>query len=799
VRRTTAGLLGLALASGVGVSFASTPAVAAPLATAGSQVGEVAGSDELPNAAEDKRRALRTEAISQILNGEATPQTINGSKVVKLKGAKDSTPAPAKAGQPAAKATPKTDRYVELAREKTDKIFVILAEFGDTRHPNYPDKDTSAATAGPVTFNGPLHNQIPQPDRAVNNKTIWQPDYNADHYRQLYFGQGAGVESLKTYYEAQSSGRYSVDGEVTDWVKVQYNQARYGRSNGYPCAGNVCSNTWNLIQDAINQWVANRHAASISDDAIKAELASYDQWDRNDFDNDGNFNEPDGYLDHFQIVHAGGDQADVDPVYGEDAIWSHRWKAFQGTGEGPTGNKDGGVQIGTTGLWVADYTIQPENGGLSVFAHEYGHDLGLPDDYDTATGGASPNEWWTLMAQSRLSAAGEPVGTRPGDLGAWQKLQLGWLDYEVAVKGTNTAINLGPEEYNSPKAQAVVMPLPKKGVTIQNPAPPEGTKSWWSGTGDDYEATMSRTVSVPTGATLNLSAAYDIEDCDADPCDYAYVEVDDGSGWKAVAGSITTPAEGNGIDGSTDGKFVPATFDLAAYGGKTVGLRVRYVTDGAQQGNPADKNINGIFVDAISITAGGQTVFSDGAESGANGWTLDKFAAVGTDPVTTYYDNYYIAGHRSYVSYDRYLKTGPYNYGFSNPNWGEHFALQEGLLISYWDLSQPDNNVSEHPGEGRNLYIDAHPKTLYRIDGQPWRTRIQLYDAPFSLRKADSFTLHVNDKPSYIRGEAAAPLFDDTKNYFDPELPDHGVKLPGVGVKIRVLSEDGTSMKIRVY
>ena len=70
--------------------------------------------------------------------------------------------------------------------------------------------------------------------------------------------------------------------------------------------------------------------------------------------------------------------------------------------------------------------------------------------------------------------------------------------------------------------------------------------------------------------------------------------------------------------------------------------------------------------------------------------------------------------------------------------WAEHFALQEGLLISYWDLSQPDNNVSEHPGEGRNLYVDAHPKTLYRIDGQPWRTRIQLYDAPFSLTKPRS-------------------------------------------------------------
>ena len=45
--------------------------------------------------------------------------------------------------------------------------------------------------------------------------------------------------------------------------------------------------------------------------------------------------------------------------------------------------------IGNTGIWVGDYTMQPENGGLGVFAHEFGHDLGLPDLYDTsATGGA---------------------------------------------------------------------------------------------------------------------------------------------------------------------------------------------------------------------------------------------------------------------------------------------------------------------------------------------------------------------------------------------------------------------------
>ena len=40
----------------------------------------------------------------------------------------------------------------------------------------------------------------------------------------------------------------------------------------------------------------------------------------------------------------------------------------------------------TPGIWIGDYTVEPENGGLGVFAHEFGHDLGLPDFYDTAGG-----------------------------------------------------------------------------------------------------------------------------------------------------------------------------------------------------------------------------------------------------------------------------------------------------------------------------------------------------------------------------------------------------------------------------
>ncbi|WP_076469179.1 immune inhibitor A domain-containing protein [Micromonospora avicenniae] len=806
------GLLGLSLtATGL---VAGTSASAAPkLPTAAPSVAEPAQVDhDLPNPLEDKRRAMRQEGLSDVLTGRAKPQKINGSTVVKVGetaatgGAAARTAKATKGGKGATK-----DQYIELGRETTDKIFVILAEFGNQRHPDFPDKDTDPDTAGPARFDGPLHNEIPQPNRAVDNSTIWQPDFSADHFRQIYFGTNPGDESLKQYYEAQSSGRYSVEGEVTDWVKVPYNEARYGRSGDDPtdangddpavCASTVCNNTWNLVADAANQWVADQRAAGKTDAEIAADVKSMDQWDRYDHDGDGNFNEPDGYIDHFQIVHSGGDEADGDPHQGEDAVWSHRWYAFasdQGR-TGPPNFPAGGAQIGNTGVWIGDYTIQPENGGRSVFYHEYGHDLGLPDDYNSINGGDNNNEHWTLMAQSRLGAKNdEGIGDRGGDLGAWNKLQLGWLDYEVVVAGQKRTLELGPQEYNSDKAQGAVVVLPQREYTFDHGAPFAGAKQFFSGNRDDLNSTMTRTLDLTgkTSAAFSMKGRYSIE---AD-FDYLFFEAStDGQSWTPLPGTVNGEplkeiSTGRyALDGSSNGQWVDINIPLDAYAGQNVQFRLRYQTDGGV-------SEGGFYGDAITVTADGQTLLSDGAEAGATGWTLAGGFEIAEASYTRLFDNFYIAGNRSYVSYDKYLKTGPYFFGYMNtrPDWVDHYAYQEGLLISYWNTRYEDNDTLEHPGEGRNMIIDAHPRPIYNLTGQAWRARVQVYDATFGLKKADSFTLHLNSQPQYIRGQAPEPLFDDTKKYFYEELPNHGVKLPAAGVKIKVLEQDGTSMKIRI-
>ncbi|WP_369819661.1 immune inhibitor A domain-containing protein [Actinoplanes sp. TFC3] len=786
------GLLSAAMVSAVGISL-PTVAQAAPPVEPAPVASKAPKKDDLPNPLEDKRRELRQEAVQGVLKGKFKTQQRNGSTVAKVgntKGGGFAARTVKAAGQ---------DQYVELDNERTDKIFVILAEFGNERHPDYPDVDSDPATPGPTTFEGPLHNNIPQPDRSKDNTTVWQADYNKAHFEQLYFGKGDGAESLKTYYETQSSGRYSVEGEVSDWVKVPYNEARYGRDCDIH---GVCTdqNTWALITDAVNKWVAERKAAGRTDAQIAEEVKQYDQWDRNDYDGDGNFNEPDGYIDHFQIVHAGGDQSDGDPQQGEDAIWAHRWNAYL-TDVGVTGpayNQYGGQQIGNTGVWISDYTIQPENGGLSVFAHEYGHDLGLPDDYDTSGGTNANPEYWTLMAQSRLSGAGEALGTRPGDLGAWQKLQLGWLDYETVVAGQKKTLELGPQEYNTAKAQGAVVVLPDKEVTSDLGAPFAGTKQWFSGNDDNLNTTLTKSVDLTgkTSAALDLKGRYNIEE----GYDYLYFEgsADNGTTWTPLNGTVNGAPLGTdggnpgrpALGGSSNGAWQDIHIPLDQYAGKNVQVRLHYLTDGGL-------SAGGFFGDNLTITTNGVAGPVDGAE-GTPTWTAKGFSIVGSS-VTQDYDNFYIAGNRSYVSYDKYLKTGPYNFGFpAKPDWAEHFSYQQGLLISYWDTSQANNNINQHPGQGLNLIIDSHPEPMYNLEGLPWRNRIQMYDAPFSREKADSFTLHINGKASYIRGQAGNKTFDDTDKYFYEEVPWAGVKLPAVGVKIKVADQDGTSMKIKI-
>ncbi len=285
----------------------------------------------------------------------------------------------------------------------------------------------------------------------------------------LMFGEG---ESFKDFYLKQSNGRFLAKGDVSDWVKVPYNEARYGANEHRPDADLLA-----LRQGHRHRLVRRRRSRPARRDAeIKTYLAQFDKVDRYDYDGDGNFNEPDGYIDHFQAIHAGEGEEAGGGAQGADAIWSHRWYAYStdaGT-TGPAFNKLGGVPLGDSGMWIGDYTTEPENGGLGVFAHEFGHDLGLPDLYDTA-GGDNGTAFWTLMSGgSWLNRGTDSIGTTPGYMGPWEKLQLGWLDYKVgALRHRHDGqARPGRPVHARRTLQALVVPLPERTVTTdaQHPA-----------------------------------------------------------------------------------------------------------------------------------------------------------------------------------------------------------------------------------------------------------------------------------------------------------------------------------------
>jgi immune inhibitor A len=497
--------------------------------------------------------------------------------------------------------------YVELDRMGEDKIWTLLTEFGNTEHPSY--------LGGTL---GPLHNQIPQPDRKVDNTTIWSRNFSKSYFENMLFSEARGAVSMRNFYIEQSSNRYTVNGIVEDWVQLPYNAARYGRNF---CGDIVCSNTWRVMQDGTNAWYANQLATK-TPAQIDAYLSQFDVWDRYDYDGDGNFNEPDGYIDHFQAVHAGEGEETGGGALGEDAIWSHRWYVqLTGVGAGgPTVDGNvvplGGVRVGNSSYWIGDYTVEPENGGVGVFAHEFGHDLGLPDLYDTSgnTGGAENSTgFWTLYSSGSYGASGKPadgIGTKPIHMSAYEKLFLGWSNYKVVNYDQKAEVKLGPAEYNTKATQQLVVLLPNKEVTSFIGSPFAGSYFYHSGAGNDLDNTMTQDVTLPVDAAL-LSAKvnYDTET----DYDYVFLTVD-GTPVNTSLSTGTDPYGGAGFDGSSGGNWVDLTADLSAYAGQTVTLGFEYVTDAAVAGQ-------GFGVDDIAVNG---VIIGDG-ETEPEPWTFDGF------------------------------------------------------------------------------------------------------------------------------------------------------------------------------
>uniref|UniRef100_UPI000A8FE628 immune inhibitor A domain-containing protein n=1 Tax=Saccharococcus caldoxylosilyticus TaxID=81408 RepID=UPI000A8FE628 len=645
--------------------------------------------------------------------------------------------------------------------KRVDRVLVLLIEY-----PDFP------------------HNSI-QPGET----DMYYKDYSKEHYYDMIFGDKDGYYegpngekfiSVKKYYEQQSGGSYAIEGAVAGWYKAKYPAKYYG--GNVPDPNGSDANARALVKEAL--------AAAAKDPSI--DLRQFDQEDRYDLDGDGNYREPDGLIDHLMIVHSSVGEEAGGGQLGGDAIWSHRWN-LGGVFRIPDTSAD--VPYWSGQLAAYDYTIEPADGAAGVFAHEYGHDLGLPDEYDTQYSGlGEPIAYWSIMSSG--SWAGKIPGTEPTGFSAWAKEFLqatmpgsNWLtgtmvDFNEITKD-GVEVLLDQASTKGTNNDAVRINLPDKETVVTTPA--SGTYAYFSGRGNNLDQSMSATLDLTKAkqAKLTFKTWYQIEK----DWDYASVEVkENGSNqWVTIPGTITTTDNpngqnpGNGITGSSNG-WVDAQFDLSAYAGKTIELRFHYVTD-------VYVAEAGWYVDDVQVMADDVAVLKDDVETEPL-FTLDGFAKSNGK---WYSKHYYLVEWRNHQGVDE---------GLAHILRGDQLlSYDPGLVVWYVDELYDNNWTGIHPGDGFLGVVDADQKTLKWSGNMPASTRYQVHDAAFSLQKGEKFRLELSDSKLLDNHTSPLPLFDDSNSYENKGAVDAGRNVPNYGLKIRVIgeSDDRSAARILLY
>ncbi|WP_285779432.1 immune inhibitor A domain-containing protein [Microtetraspora sp. NBRC 13810] len=673
------------------------------------------------------------------------------------------------------------------------ELLTLLVEFNDQANDDFSGFSRPRAIgSGPddcvteppgTLLNGPLHNQIPDPAKLPrkDNNTMWVPDFSTSHFnKMLYSKEGittrvrkdlkgpdgkAGIDmsgyTMKNMYEEMSKGAYSVNGEAVGWLKVPHSEAWYGAS---ACGG--------AAQDMSGHPDNRVGAAQLAIDAVNTlaeqqpdfPWADYDVEDVSDADGDGNYSEPDGVIDHLVLVHAGKDKSGDGGAQGTYAIWAHSSAVA------------GGYSIPGTQLKISNYIVQPEDSGVGVFAHEYGHDLGLPDLYDTSGGAESAVDFWDLMSSG--SHSGPIFQSMPTHMGLWDKWVLGWADPKTFDPGDRGGLVTVGQTSRTPKLTEDGVRVNLDSAPLAMIEPHSGSNAWWSNLDQEWaDVKLTREVQVPAGSDVKfwLWNNYEIEE----DWDYGFVEVsaDGGATWAEQkvydeAGNLVSTDDdytdpnknlatfGNkkyGLTGNTNG-WRHDYVDLAPFAGKTVKLRLRYNTDAAF-------TPRGWHSDDFSVTSGGQTVWSDDVEGGANGW-----AASGGTHTNTHgggwainngereVERFYLAEWRNFDGFDKGLQyTYDTNY-LRDGAWKVEKVKYNapGMLVWYRDSTFTNNilqsNLALPPSlgtKGSLLLVDSHFDPLRRtgVAAQKDTTvaknlpgRPQTSNAAFSFGKTYPFT-----------------------------------------------------------
>lgn len=200
--------------------------------------------------------------------------------------------------------------------------------------------------------------------------------------------------SVNAFYRENSYDQFSIQATVADWVPSSRTMEYYGEDT----ANGVDDQNGPIYQLVVE-------AVSRADSTV----------DFSQFDGNG-----DGVVDHVVVVHAGGAQ-EGNPS-STTLIWSHRWAVIDSNPTVP-----GAQELRADGVQIYGYIMISEDSPIGVVVHELGHDLGLPDLYDTDSSSRGVGKWCVMGTGSWNAIPPNRPGTSPSHFSAWAKVTLGWI------------------------------------------------------------------------------------------------------------------------------------------------------------------------------------------------------------------------------------------------------------------------------------------------------------------------------------------------------------------------------------
>jgi immune inhibitor A len=427
------------------------------------------------------------------------------------------------------------------------KLLVLLIEFDRDVTDTFvnwerpTDINDPACVTETVDKSGPEHGELPDPATAGSgrdNNTFWVSDFSVEHYQKIMFSEDGLTDRVRTdltgpdglpgidmsgytmrnYFLENSEGTYDLSGTVVDWLSLPHSQAWYGADS---CAGGRAS----MVGHPDNPRGVQQSVV----DAVDALNTREPGFPWVDFDTD-----EDGVVDHVVINHAGSGEEGGGGADGTYAIWSHSsdvdaaaggYVACTAGSPGCSPDRD---------IVVLNYIMQPEDAGVGVFAHEYGHDLGLPDLYDTVSGGSSNVNFWALMSSG--SHSGPIFQSMPTHFGIWSKWVLGWADLVITNAARPQSIKVG-QTSNPPhgSADGIKINLPDQVSVLSTPH--SGEYMWWSNNDANWaDARLVQDFDL-TGVAGDIEFTFWTDYVIEELWDYAFVEVstDGGSSWVQLS------------------------------------------------------------------------------------------------------------------------------------------------------------------------------------------------------------------------------------------------------------------------